>query len=167
MIFSRSALRRAVPTVLSVLMALVAGSLPLTALLAQESAPARHAGGEAALVLPDLGSATFLGGIDGRTLLLGGLVVCALGLAFGLVIYQQLKKMPVHRSMLEVSELIYETCKTYLQTQGRFLLVLWVFIGVAVAVYFGKLATTIDPATRRGGPRLPAGPGRRSSWSSA
>ena len=55
--------------------------------------------------------------------------------------------MPVHRSMLEVSELIYETCKTYLQTQGRFLLILWVFIGVAVAVYFGKLATTIDPAT--------------------
>jgi K(+)-stimulated pyrophosphate-energized sodium pump len=147
MIFSRSALRRAVPTVLSVLMALVAGSLPLTALLAQESAPARHAGGEAALVLPDLSSATFLGGIDGRTLLLAGLLVCALGLAFGLGIYQQLKKMAVHRSMLEVSELIYETCKTYLQTQGRFLLILWVFIGVAVAVYFGKLATTIDPVS--------------------
>jgi K(+)-stimulated pyrophosphate-energized sodium pump len=147
MIFSRSALRRAVPTVLSVLMALVAGSLPLTALLAQESAPARHAGGEAALVLPDLSSGTFLGGIDGRTLLLGGLLICALGLAFGLGIYQQLKKMAVHRSMLEVSELIYETCKTYLQTQGRFLLILWVFIGVAVAVYFGKLATTIDPVS--------------------
>jgi K(+)-stimulated pyrophosphate-energized sodium pump len=146
MIFSRSALRRAVPTVLSVLMALAAGGLPLTALLAQEPAgPARHAGGEAALVLPDLGQATFLGGINGRSLLLGGLVVCALGLAFGLAIYRQLKDMPVHRSMLEVSELIYETCKTYLQTQGRFLLVLWVFIGIAVAVYFGKLATTIDP----------------------
>jgi K(+)-stimulated pyrophosphate-energized sodium pump len=147
MIFSRSALRRAVPTVLSVLMALVAGGLPFTALLAQESAPARHAGGEAALVLPDLGQSVFLGGIDGRTLLLGGLLVCALGLAFGLGIYQQLKKMAVHRSMLEVSELIYETCKTYLQTQGRFLLILWVFIGVAVAVYFGKLATTIDPVS--------------------
>jgi K(+)-stimulated pyrophosphate-energized sodium pump len=148
MIFSRSALRRAVPTVLSVLMALAAGGLPLTALLAQEPAgPARHAGGEAALVLPDLGQATFLGGINGRSLLLGGLVVCALGLAFGLAIYRQLKDMPVHRSMLEVSELIYETCKTYLQTQGRFLLVLWVFIGIAVAVYFGKLATTIDPVS--------------------
>jgi K(+)-stimulated pyrophosphate-energized sodium pump len=148
MIFSRSALRRAVPTVLSVLMALVAGGLPLTALLAQESAaPARHTGGEASLVLPDLREAIFLGGVDGRTLLLGGLLICALGLAFGLGIYQQLKKMAVHRSMLEVSELIYETCKTYLQTQGRFLLILWVFIGVAVAVYFGKLASTIDPAT--------------------
>jgi K(+)-stimulated pyrophosphate-energized sodium pump len=138
-----SALRRAVPAVLSVLLAL-AGALPLAA---QVAAPARHAGGEAALVLPDLGHATFLGGINGRTLLLGGLLVCALGLAFGLAIYKQLKSMPVHRSMLEVSELIYETCKTYLQTQGRFLLVLWVFIGVAVALYFGKLATTIDPAT--------------------
>ena len=116
-------------------------------LAAQEAAPARHAGGEAALVLPDLAGATFLGGINGRTLLLGGLIVCALGLGFGLMIYRQLKAMEVHRSMLEVSELIYETCKTYLQTQGRFLLVLWVFIGVAVAVYFGKLATTIDPAT--------------------
>jgi len=148
MIFSRSALRRAVPTVLPVLLALVAGGLPLTALLAQEAAgPARHAGGEAALVLPDLGQATFLGGINGRSLLLWGLVVCALGLVFGLAIYKQLKNMPVHRSMLEVSELIYETCKTYLQTQGRFLLVLWVFIGIAVAVYFGKLATTIDPAS--------------------
>ena len=73
MIFSRSALRRAVPYVLSVLMALAAGGLPLTALLAQEAGgPPQHAGGEAALVLPDLGQATFLGGIDGRTLLLGG-----------------------------------------------------------------------------------------------
>ena len=69
-------------------------------------------------MLPDLGQATFLGGINGRSLLLGGLVVCALGLVFGLAIYKQLKDMPVHRSMLEVSELIYETCKTYLQTQG-------------------------------------------------
>src|SRR2546425_6742354 len=148
MIFSRSALRRAVPYVLSVLLALVAGVLPLTTLLAQESgAPVQHGGGEAALVLPDLGRVTFLGGINGRSLLLVGLLVCALGLAFGLAIYNQLKNMPVHRSMREVSELIYETCKTYLQTQGRFLLILWVFIGIAVAVYFGKLATTVDPVT--------------------
>jgi K(+)-stimulated pyrophosphate-energized sodium pump len=147
MTLSRPALRRAVPFVLSFLVALAAGLLPLSGLLAQESAPAQHGGGEAALVLPDLGQATFLGGINGRTLLLVGLLVCALGLAFGLGIYNQLKNMAVHRSMREVSELIYETCKTYLQTQGKFLLVLWVFIGVAVAVYFGKLATTIDPAT--------------------
>jgi K(+)-stimulated pyrophosphate-energized sodium pump len=144
----RSALRRAVALALPLLAALAAGGLPLSALLAQESAgPARHAGGEAALVLPDLGQAVFLGGINGRTLLLWGLLVCGFGLAFGLAISTQLKKMPVHRSMLEVSELIYETCKTYLLTQGRFLLILWVFIGIAVAVYFGKLATTIDPAT--------------------
>src|SRR5215212_3740346 len=147
MIVSRPALHRVVPAVVSMLMALVAGVLPFATLAAQEAAPARHAGGEAALVLPDLGQATFLGGIDGRTLLLLGIVVCVLGLGFGLMIYRQLKNMEVHRSMLEVSELIYETCKTYLQTQGRFLLLLWVFIGIAVAVYFGKLATTIDPAT--------------------
>jgi K(+)-stimulated pyrophosphate-energized sodium pump len=143
----RSALRRALPAVLPVLLALAA--LPLAGLLAAQQEPAaRHAGGgEAALVLPPLDQATFLGGINGRTLLMFGLVVCALGLGFGLMIYRQLKAMQVHRSMLEVSELIYETCKTYLQTQGRFLLVLWVFIGVAVALYFGKLATTVDPAT--------------------
>ena len=144
MTLSRSALRRAVPYVLSLLIALAAGALPLSALVAQEQGPARHAGGEAALVLPDLGQSTFLGGIDGRTLLLAGLFVCALGLIFGLVTYSQLKNMPVHKSMLEVSELIYETCKTYLLTQGKFLMFLWVFIGIAVAVYFGKLATTVD-----------------------
>jgi len=146
---SRSAFRRAVPSIFSLLTALTLCSLPLSALLGQESAgPARHAGGgEAALVLPDLGQATFLGGISGRSLLLVGLLVCALGLGFGLAIYTQLKNLEVHRSMREVSELIYETCKTYLQTQGKFLMILWVFIGVAVAVYFGKLATTVDPAT--------------------
>jgi K(+)-stimulated pyrophosphate-energized sodium pump len=148
MTLSRSALRRAVPSLLSLILALAAGMLPLGSLLAQDAqAPAQHGGGEAALVLPDLGQSSFLGGIDGRTLLLVGLLVCALGLAFGLGIYNQLKNMAVHRSMREVSELIYETCKTYLQTQGKFLLVLWVFIGIAVAVYFGKLATTIDPVT--------------------
>ena len=63
---------------------------------------------------------------------MGGLVVCALGLLFGLVIYTQLKNMPVHKSMREISELIYETCKTYLMTQGKFILLLWVFIGVII-----------------------------------
>jgi K(+)-stimulated pyrophosphate-energized sodium pump len=136
----RSALRRAVPAVLPVLLAL-AGALPLAA---QQATPGGHGGGEAALVLPDLRTATFFGGINGHTLLVWGLLVCGLGFVFGLAIYQQLKTMAVHRSMLEVSELIYETCKTYLQTQGRFLLILWVFIGIAVAVYFGKLATYPD-----------------------
>src|SRR5271166_4502195 len=100
----------------------------------------QEAAGEANLVLPDLSQVTFLGGINGRTLLMWGLLVCALGLLFGLVSYTQLKNMPVHRSMREISELIYETCKTYLLTQGRFLLILWVFIAVIIAAYFGWLA---------------------------
>ncbi len=108
--------------------------------------PAVHRGGEVSLVLPDLNQATFLGGIGGRTLLLVGLAVCALGLLFGLLIYVQLRDLPVHKSMREISELIYETCKTYLLTQGKFLLVLWAFIGVIVAVYFGTLASTVDAA---------------------
>ncbi len=98
-----------------------------------------HAGGEANLVLPDLDLATFLGDVSGSTLLYGGLVVGVLGLLFGLVIYKQLQGMPVHKSMLEISELIYETCKTYLETQGRFLLILELFIGVIIVFYFGVL----------------------------
>jgi len=108
-------------------------------------APSHDAGGgEASLVLPDLHQAAFLGGINGHSLLVWGLLVCALGLLFGLVIYTQLKNLPVHASMREISELIYETCKTYLVTQGKFLLILWVFIGTIAGVYFGGLATTID-----------------------
>ena len=98
----------------------------------------RHAGGEANLVLPDLSTETFQG-INGRTLLMGGLVICLLGLAFGMTIFVRLKNLPVHRSMLEVSELIYETCKTYLITQGRFILILEAFIGVIMVFYFGVL----------------------------
>ncbi len=101
---------------------------------------AQPAGGEANLVLPDLAQATFLGGTNGRTLLMWGLLVCALGLLFGLATYTQLRNLPVHKSMLEISELIYETCKTYLITQGKFLLVLWVFIAVIISAYFGWLA---------------------------
>jgi K(+)-stimulated pyrophosphate-energized sodium pump len=103
------------------------------------AAPEHRPGGEANLILPDLSQVTFLGGIDGHTLLLAGLVVSALGLLFGLVIYQQLKNLPVHGSMREISELIYETCKTYLVQQGKFLLILELFIGVIIAVYFGVL----------------------------
>jgi K(+)-stimulated pyrophosphate-energized sodium pump len=101
------------------------------------SAPAD--GGEAAMVLPDLSTVTFLNGIDGHTLLLGGIAICFLGLVFGLVIMNQLRAMPVHASMREISELIYETCKTYLVQQGKFLLLLEVFIGVIIAFYFGVL----------------------------
>ena len=99
-------------------------------------ASAAQAGGEASLVLPDLGSVTFLG-MSGRSLLMLGLVVCGLGLTFGLIIYNQLKNLPVHRSMREISELIYETCKTYLITQGKFILILEVFIGAVMVAYFG------------------------------
>ena len=98
-----------------------------------------HGGGEANLVLPDLNSATFFGGVGGRTLLMVGLIVCALGLGFGLMMYSRLKNMPVHKSMLEVSELIYSTCKTYLETQGKFLLILEIFIGAIILFYYGVL----------------------------
>ena len=98
-----------------------------------------HAGGEANLVVPDLSTVQFRG-FNGRTLLMSGLAVCALGLLFGLMTFTELKNLPVHASMREVSELIYETCKTYLVTQGRFILVLWVFIAVIIAAYFGWLS---------------------------
>jgi len=94
--------------------------------------------GEADLILPDLTTVDFHG-VNGRTLLMSGLLVCGLGLLFGLMTFTQLKNLPVHASMLEVSELIYETCKTYLVTQGKFILLLEVFIGVIMVFYFGVL----------------------------
>jgi K(+)-stimulated pyrophosphate-energized sodium pump len=108
-------------------------------ILALPSMAQEQGGGEANLKLPDLNSATFLGGISGGNLLMGGLVVSALGLVFGLIIFTRLRKMPVHSSMLEVSELIYETCKTYLATQGKFLMILECFIAVIIVFYFGFL----------------------------
>jgi K(+)-stimulated pyrophosphate-energized sodium pump len=96
------------------------------------------AGGEASLVIPDLAQVQLMG-VNGRTLLMSGLLVCVLGLAFGLVIYSQLKNLPVHASMREISELIYETCKTYLITQGKFILILEIFIGAIIVLYFGFL----------------------------
>jgi K(+)-stimulated pyrophosphate-energized sodium pump len=127
--------RRAALLVLPLLMAVVfLMSLPSPALAQTEQA------GEAHLVLPDLGQATFMGSTNGRTLLMYGLGICVLGLLFGLLTYSQLKNLPVHRSMLEISELIYETCKTYLITQGKFLLILEVFIGAIMVLYFGVLS---------------------------
>ncbi|HKW50225.1 MAG TPA: sodium-translocating pyrophosphatase [Candidatus Eisenbacteria bacterium] len=106
-----------------------------------------HGGGEANLTLPDLHTVTFAGGLNGHTLLLFGLLVCALGMAFGIMNYAQLKRLPVHQAMREISELIYETCKTYLLQQGKFLIVLWIFISAIVLVYFGWLAVTgVDAA---------------------
>ncbi len=115
---------------------LASGAVGLLALL---SAGAAHAS-EADLVIPDMAKVSFLGGaITGKSLLLLGLIVCVGGLLFGLVQYSQLKNLPVHKSMREISELIYETCKTYLITQGKFILVLEAFIGAIMVVYFGWL----------------------------
>jgi K(+)-stimulated pyrophosphate-energized sodium pump len=105
----------------------------------QEAGHKSAHGGEANLVLPDFAAGGQFLGMDGHSLLLGGLLVSLLGLVFGLVIYGQLKNMPVHKSMREISELIYETCKTYLVTQGKFILLLELFIGTIMVVYFGAL----------------------------
>jgi K(+)-stimulated pyrophosphate-energized sodium pump len=99
----------------------------------------RAPGGEASLVLPALDSVD-VGGYNGRTLLMLGLGVSLLGMVFGLVIMTQLKNLPVHRSMREISELIYETCKTYLVQQGKFLALLEIFIAVIIVLYFGVLS---------------------------
>ncbi len=143
--------RLIVPALLFV--ALAAAARPLLAQTAQPSQTAQPgqresrseravvqegAGGEANLRLPDLSIVDFKG-INGRTLLMGGLGICGLGLLFGLVVFTQTKNLPVHPVMLEVSELIYETCKTYLITQGKFILLLEVFIGVIMVFYFGVL----------------------------
>ena len=119
-------------TLISMLLGIVAFASPAFA--------QSHGGGEANLILPDLSSVTFFGGIDGHKLLLAGIVVCMLGLLFGLAMYMNLKKLPVHRAMREISELIYETCKTYLITQGKFILLLEIFIGAVIVLYFGVLS---------------------------
>ena len=108
------------------------------AAFAQAPVEAEAPGGEANLKLPDLSSVNFLG-IDGHKLLLFGILFCIFGLVFGLVIYRRLKNLPVHRAMREISELIYETCKTYLITQGKFLMLLELFIAVVIVLYFGVL----------------------------
>lgn len=111
------------------------GVLCLTSCESGGGQPGSHTGGEANLRLPDLGSVSFLG-LPGNALLGLGLVVCALGLGFGIITYSQLNRMPVHTAMRDVSELIYTTCKTYLKQQGRFLLLLWAFIAVIIVVYY-------------------------------
>ena len=114
---------------------LAAGAATALGALALSPPPA-HAAGEANLELPDLGMVSFLGGISGHNLLMYSMVICVLGLTFGFVTYRQIRDMPVHESMREISELIYETCKTYLLQQGRFLMMLWVFIGLVIVAYF-------------------------------
>src|ERR1700678_248048 len=104
----------------------------------QALAQTDEAGGEAALKLPDLSSVSFLG-MNGHNLLMIGRLFCVFGLGFGMAIFMRLKNLPVHRSMREISELIYETCKTYLITQGKFLMLLWAFIAAIIVLYFGVL----------------------------
>ena len=119
----------------------VAALLTVGAATALAQPAGEAAGGEASLKLPDLSSVSFFNGaIDGHKLLLIGILFCLFGLGFGMAIFMRLKNLPVHRSMREISELIYETCKTYLVTQGKFILLLWAFIAVIIAAYFGWLA---------------------------
>jgi K(+)-stimulated pyrophosphate-energized sodium pump len=124
--------------VAALLVLALAALVATPAVFAQSAPPASHGGGEASLKIPDLGQVQ-VAGMGGRTLLTFGLGVCVLGLVFGLVIYSQLKSLPVHAAMREISELIYETCKTYLITQGKFILILEVFIGIIIVLYFGFL----------------------------
>jgi K(+)-stimulated pyrophosphate-energized sodium pump len=130
--FAHTAAKIKIKTAAVMIAALTVGA---SAALAQQT---QETGGEASLKLPDLSQVTFLG-IDGHRLLLIGILFCLFGLGFGMVIYTRLKNLPVHRAMLEISELIWETCKTYLITQGKFLMLLWVFIAVIILLYFGVL----------------------------
>src|SRR5215475_6810500 len=132
--------RSALSITLVLLLGLTLGALAAAPdVLAAAPTQGQHAGGgEASLIVPDLGQVP-VGGMNGRSLLLLGLVVSALGLLFGIVIFKQLQGLPVHASMRDISELIYETCKTYLITQGRFLLLLEAFIAVIIILYFGVL----------------------------
>jgi len=142
-----NAFRRILPIMLAIVMTVLAAPLHISSLIAQTPQPGgaaiqRPAGGEANLVIPDLTNSTVnvtFFGMSGHTLLMSGLIVCVLGLVFGLVIYTSLKNMAVHSSMRAISELIYETCKTYLITQGKFILLLEVFIGAVIVLYFGVL----------------------------
>src|SRR5262245_20725809 len=116
------------------------------AALAAAFAGADFAGAsEASLKLPSFSEPIFFGGsASGAGILMWGLVVSALVMLIGLFQYVQLRNLPVHKSMLEISELIYATCQQYLVTQGRFIAVLWAFIAVVIAVYFGFLINDPD-----------------------
>src|SRR5437773_3167617 len=118
--------------------AALAGALTLAGAIEALAQPSPEAAGEANLRLPDLSQVQFLG-VDGHKLLMIGILFCVFGLLFGLVIYSRLKSLPVHGAMAEVSQLIWETCKTYLVTQGKFLLLLWAFIAAVIVLYFGVL----------------------------
>ncbi len=138
MLFARTVFRPAARLLLLFFIGTALAPVVLPALAAQEAAQgtgAHRPGGEVNLRLPDLNQGDFLG-FTGHQILLSGLVVCVLGLLFGLLSYSHVKNLPVHRSMAEISELIYETCKAYMVQQGKLLLVLFCFIGTVIVVYF-------------------------------
>ncbi len=113
-------------------------ALTLTACSGGGSPAGEGGGGEANLQLPESlrdGTVTILG-MNGLWPLYVGLVLCILGLLFGVWTYSRLKALPVHESMKQISEIIYTTCKAYLVKQGKFLLLLWAFIAVVIVVYF-------------------------------
>jgi len=96
---------------------------------------------EADIKLPDLSQVSFMGGsLSGMTILNVGLVICVIGLIFGIMQYVQTKNLPAHKAMLDVSQTIWETCKTYLFQQGKFLMALWVLIAICMIYYFGALS---------------------------
>jgi len=111
----------------------------LSALVLALAQPALARASETDIVLPDFGSVSFLGGMNGHNVLLVGMLVSLVGFVFGILMYSQIRNLPVHRSMSEISELIYETCKTYLLTQIKFILLLELFIGAIIVAYFGWL----------------------------
>ena len=135
MIFTGNHPRGARLVAMLALAACLLGLLAPGPVQAQAAAPEHTPGGEVNLRLPSLEQGSFFG-LNGHQFLLGGLVVCVLGLLFGLWTYLGVRKLPVHKSMSEISELIYETCKAYMVQQGKFLLVLEVFIGVVIVAYF-------------------------------
>jgi K(+)-stimulated pyrophosphate-energized sodium pump len=142
--------QKAVVRALGAIAMLIALAAPALAQQPETVAPGAEAtqaeaagGGEVNLVLPPLDLVP-VGGYNGRTLLMIGLLVSAAGIAFGLFFLNQLKNLPVHRSMREISELIYETCKTYLITQGKFIAILEIFIAAVIVLYFGVL-TDLEP----------------------
>jgi K(+)-stimulated pyrophosphate-energized sodium pump len=136
MFLSSTAMRRVATSLMAAVTFLV--TLLLSGIAAAQDAPKHHGGGEANLILPDLDSVQMLG-MSGKNLLMLGLLVSALGMVFAWVTLTQVRNLPVHKSMSEISNIIWETCKTYLITQGKFILILEIFIGAIIVFYFGFL----------------------------
>ena len=134
--------RRVLPALLTAILGASLFLFSASAAFAADAGSSGHRpGGEVNIKLPDLNGGDFLG-FTGSEILLSGLLVCALGMLFGLLNYKKLKDMPVHRTMAEISDLIYETCKVYLLQQGKFLLILFAFIGAIIVVYFSLTGLT-------------------------